>query len=235
MKKTTISIAFASAVILSSCGSEEKKVTLDTTASKVGYGIGLDIGGNIREGGLDTVIDIDALAEGIRHSLDQSATYLMDPDAAKEFTRNFFMEQQEAERKSALAKFEINKQAGNAFLEENKAKDGVQVTESGLQYKIIKQGNGPQPKLEQRVKVHYKGTLIDGTVFDSSYERGEPVTFGVGQVIEGWSEALQLMKVGSKYELYIPQELAYGENVRPGGPIEPFSALLFEVELLGIE
>jgi FKBP-type peptidyl-prolyl cis-trans isomerase FklB len=130
--------------------------------------------------------------------------------------------------------FGENKAAGEKFLAENAKKEGVVTTESGLQYKIIKAGKGEIPTKESTVKVHYKGTLIDGTEFDSSYSRKEPAKFGVTNVIKGWTEALQLMPVGSKWELYIPQELAYGER-QSGSHIKPFSALVFEVELLEIE
>ena len=126
-----------------------------------------------------------------------------------------------------------NRTAGEQFLAENKTKEGVQVTPSGLQYKVIKQGKGAIPTETDRVKVHYKGTLIDGTEFDSSYSRNEPTTFAANQVIKGWTEALTMMPVGSKWELYIPQELAYGS--RNTGKIKPFSTLIFEVELLDIE
>jgi FKBP-type peptidyl-prolyl cis-trans isomerase FklB len=126
-----------------------------------------------------------------------------------------------------------NKAAGIKFLAENKTKEGVVTTASGLQYKIITKGTGEIPTAESKVKVHYKGTLLDGTEFDSSYKRNEPATFGAGQVIKGWTEALTLMPVGSKWELYIPYELAYGS--RDAGPIKPFSTLIFEVELLSIE
>jgi FKBP-type peptidyl-prolyl cis-trans isomerase FklB len=123
---------------------------------------------------------------------------------------------------------------GEKFLENNKSNKDIQTTESGLQYEIIKSGNGKRPSKVDTVSVHYHGTLIDGTVFDSSVERGTPASFGVHQVIPGWTEALQLMDIGSKYRLFIPQELAYGANPHPGGPIQPFSALIFEVELLEI-
>lgn len=136
-------------------------------------------------------------------------------------------------KKTAEKQFGENKKAGEQFLAENKSKEGVVTTESGLQYKVIKAGKGDIPKATDRVKVHYKGTLIDGTEFDSSYGRNEPAIFGASQVIKGWTEALTLMPVGSKWELYIPQELAYGE--RNTGNITPFSTLIFEVELLGIE
>ena len=132
------------------------------------------------------------------------------------------------------SKFEVYKAEGEAFLAENAKKEGVHATESGLQYEIIEAGNGAKPVATDTVKVHYHGTLIDGTVFDSSVTRGMPATFGVHQVIKGWTEALQLMPVGSKYRLYIPQELAYGAHPHPGGPIKPYSALIFDVELLEI-
>ena len=126
-----------------------------------------------------------------------------------------------------------NREAGKKFLAENQTKPGVVTTASGLQYKIIEQGTGEKPKADQSVTVDYEGRLIDGTVFDSSYERGKPATFGVTQVIAGWTEALQLMPMGSKWELYIPYELAYGD--RNTGNIKPYSALIFTVELKGIE
>ena len=140
----------------------------------------------------------------------------------------------ELRSKQLEEQFGENKAAGEKFLAENAKKEGVVTTESGLQYKIIKAGKGEIPTKESTVKVHYKGTLIDGTEFDSSYSRKEPAKFGVTKVIKGWTEALQLMPVGSKWELYIPQELAYGER-QSGSHIKPFSALVFEVELLEIE
>ena len=133
------------------------------------------------------------------------------------------------------SKFEVYKAEGEAFLAENAKKEGVHSTESGLQYEIIEAGNGAKPVASDTVKVHYHGTLIDGTVFDSSVTRGMPATFGVHQVIKGWTEALQLMPVGSKYRLYIPQDLAYGAQPHPGGAIKPFMALIFDVELISIE
>ena len=130
--------------------------------------------------------------------------------------------------------FKANKEAGEKFLAENFKKEGVQTTISGLQYEVIEEGKGKNPSATSQVKVHYHGTLLDGTVFDSSVERNSPATFGVNQVIPGWTEALQLMKEGAKYRLYIPQDLAYGEQPHPGGPIQPFMALIFDVELLEI-
>ena len=131
-------------------------------------------------------------------------------------------------------KYADNKAAGEKFLAENKTKEGIVTTPSGLQYKIITKGTGEIPADSSKVKVNYKGTLIDGTEFDSSYKRKEPATFRANQVIKGWTEALTMMPVGSKWELYIPQELAYGAR-ETGGPIKPFSTLIFEVELVGIE
>ena len=132
------------------------------------------------------------------------------------------------------AKFGAVKEEGEAFLASNKLKSEIKTTESGLQYEVISEGSGKKPAAQDNVKVHYHGTLIDGTVFDSSVNRGEPATFGVHQVIPGWTEALQLMSAGSKYRLYIPQNLAYGAHPHPGGAIKPFMALIFDVELLDI-
>ena len=154
----------------------------------------------------------------------------MTMEAAQEYTRTAM---ETIKAKAMEEKYADNKAAGEKFLAENKAKDGVKTTESGLQYKVITEGKGEIPADTCKVKVNYKGTLIDGTEFDSSYKRNEPATFRANQVIKGWTEALTMMPVGSKWELYIPQELAYGS--RESGQIKPFSTLVFEVELLGIE
>ena len=155
--------------------------------------------------------------------------------ASVEDARTYVETHTDAIKAKALeAKYGENKAAGIKFLEENKTKEGVVTTESGLQYKVIKAGNGEIPTKESSVKVNYKGTLIDGTEFDSSYKRNAPATFRADQVIKGWTEALTMMPVGSKWELYIPQELAYGSR-ETGGLIKPFSTLIFEVELLEIE
>lgn len=154
---------------------------------------------------------------------------------SKEEARAFTQTSMDAIKEKANAeKYADNKAAGEKFLAENKAKEGVVTTPSGLQYKIITKGNGAIPADSSKVKVNYKGTLIDGTEFDSSYKRNEPATFRANQVIKGWTEALTMMPVGSKWELYIPYDLAYGTR-ETGGQIKPYSTLIFEVELLGIE
>ena len=155
---------------------------------------------------------------------------VMTMEAAQEYTRTAM---ETIKAKAMEEKYADNKAAGEKFLAENKAKEGVKTTESGLQYKVITEGKGEIPADTCKVKVNYKGTLIDGTEFDSSYKRNEPATFRADQVIKGWTEALTMMPVGSKWELYIPQELAYGS--RESGQIKPFSTLIFEVELVGIE
>ncbi|MCQ2349812.1 MAG: FKBP-type peptidyl-prolyl cis-trans isomerase [Paludibacteraceae bacterium] len=150
-----------------------------------------------------------------------------------EDAQSFYTTYAEEKRKAKLEfQFAENRTAGEQFLAENKEKPGVITTESGLQYQVVKMGKGETPKTTDRVKVHYHGTLIDGTVFDSSVDRGEPAEFGVTQVIAGWTEVLQLMPVGSKFKVFIPQELAYGD--RDMGTIKPFSTLIFDIELLEI-
>jgi FKBP-type peptidyl-prolyl cis-trans isomerase len=149
------------------------------------------------------------------------------PEEANTIIQNFLNAEGEK-------KFGKNKEVADAFLAENTKKEGVTTTASGLQYEVIDAGSGDKPGPQSNVTVHYHGTLIDGTVFDSSIERGQPASFGVNQVIKGWTEALQLMPKGAKYRLYIPQDLAYGATPHPGGPIEPYMALIFDVELLEI-
>lgn len=155
---------------------------------------------------------------------------LVAPDSASMYVRT---KSEEIKTKALEAKYGEYKKENEEFIANNKSKDGIKVTESGLQYRIIKEGKGEIPTKTSRVKVHYKGTMIDGTEFDSSYERKEPTTFRADQVIKGWTEALTMMPVGSKWELYIPQELGYGS--REAGKIKPFSTLIFEVELISIE
>lgn len=175
-----------------------------------------------------TISKDNFLAGFIAGTLEKGGVMTM--EAAQEYTRTAM---ETIKAKAMEEKYADNKAAGEKFLAENKAKEGVKTTESGLQYKVITEGKGEIPADTCKVKVNYKGTLIDGTEFDSSYKRNEPATFRANQVIKGWTEALTMMPVGSKWELYIPQELAYGS--RESGQIKPFSTLIIEVELVGIE
>ncbi|MDB6031668.1 MAG: peptidylprolyl isomerase FKBP-type [Verrucomicrobiales bacterium] len=207
----------------------EEKPDLKDPKQRASYSIGADIGSNFKRQEIE--IDAKALAAGLNDAL-AGKTTLTDAEM-KETLNNFRKDLQskmEVKQKSAGDK---NVKEGEAFLAANAKKEGVKTTASGLQYKVIKSGTGASPKSTDSVKVHYHGTLVDGTVFDSSVERGEPVTFGVSEVIPGWTEALQLMKEGDKWQLYIPSKLAYGE--RAAGPkIGPNSTLIFDVELLSI-
>ena len=207
------------------------------TAYMAGLQIGQQISNQMMKGinhelfGEDSVKTISKenfLAGFIAGTLEKGGVMTM--EAAQEYTRTAM---ETIKAKAMEEKYADNKAAGEKFLAENKAKEGVKTTESGLQYKVITEGKGEIPADTCKVKVNYKGTLIDGTEFDSSYKRNEPATFRANQVIKGWTEALTMMPVGSKWELYIPQELAYGS--RESGQIKPFSTLIFEVELVGIE
>lgn len=197
----------------------------------VAYSIGMNIAQNLKGQGLDK-INVGLLSKAIQDVLKSSKTDL-DDSQAQMILGNFFNKLQAKQQSEEAKKYEVVKLAGEKFLEENKKKSGVVTLPSGLQYEIMKAGDGPKPTANNTVKTHYHGTLIDGTVFDSSVQRGQPAEFPVGGVIQGWVEALQLMPVGSKWKLFIPYNLAYGE--RSAGPtIKPYSALVFEVELLEI-
>lgn len=174
-------------------------------------------------------VDIDIIKQGLVNGLKGSEIQMTASDAQMYLQTTM----QKIQAQQMEKQYGANKTAGEQFLAANKSKTGIITTASGLQYEVIKKGNGPIPTETSRVKVHYHGTLIDGTVFDSSVDRGEPAVFGVNQVIKGWTEALQLMPVGSKYKLFIPQDLAYGAQDQ--GTIKPFSVLIFEVELISIE
>ncbi|MCO5258574.1 MAG: FKBP-type peptidyl-prolyl cis-trans isomerase [Crocinitomicaceae bacterium] len=186
------------------------------------YCVGMSIAGSLLQQNLGT-ISVEAFSEALEDVLQGKDTKYT-PEQANAIIQQY-MEQ------TAQKQFVENKVAGEKFLSENFKKSGVQTTLSGLQYEVIKEGKGDHPTPASTVTVHYEGTLIDGTIFDSTVKRGTPATFGVNQVIPGWAEALQLMKKGSKYRLYIPQELAYGSHA-PGGAIQPFMALIFDVELI---
>ncbi len=199
---------------------------------RISYALGLSMGNNFRASGIET-INVKDFADGVEAVFTPGTELKMTYDEAKEEIRRYFTAMQERQQAEAAKQGEQNRQLGEAYLTENAKRPEVKVTESGLQYEVIKQGEGATPKATDRVKVHYTGRLIDGTVFDDSVERGEPATFGVTQVIPGWVEALQLMPVGSKWRLHIPSALAYGPN-GAGGVIGPDAVLVFDVELLEI-
>ena len=191
---------------------------------KVSYALGLSIGNNFQNSGIND-LQIEDFVKGLKDILG-GQTPEISYDEAKQVINDYFMKLQKE-------KIEINKKAGEEFLNINKGKAGVVTLPSGLQYQVLQKGEGPKPTASDKVKCHYHGTLINGTVFDSSVQRGEPAVFGVSQVIPGWVEALQSMPVGSKWRLFIPSDLAYGEH-GAGEAIEPNSALVFDVELLDI-
>ena len=210
---------------------EDSDVELKTFADKISYVLGHEIGRSLKDS--PTEIDFEKFLRGIEDSLKDQKS-LIDPDEANQIKQEFSRQVQESRTKKMAAIAEKNQKAEEAFLAENKKKEGVITTESGMQYMVLEKGDGPIPQRTDKVKVHYQGTLLDGSEFDSSYKRGQPATFQVGGVIAGWTEALQLMTVGSKYRLFIPSKLAYG-NRGAGRSIGPNEMLIFEVELVGIE
>src|SRR5688572_26544648 len=206
---------------------------------KVSYSIGLDIGRNIKRQNLD--LNLDALSSGIKDAMTGGKTALTDEES-REVLNAYRTELQGKQQAQAKEASEKNKKEGEAFLAENKKKEGVKThvvtlanaQKAELQYKVLTQGTGPKPTTNDTVTTHYRGTLIDGKEFDSSYKRGEPTSFPVTGVIKGWTEALLLMPVGSKWQLYIPSELAYGER-GAGRDIGPNATLIFDIELVGIQ
>jgi FKBP-type peptidyl-prolyl cis-trans isomerase FklB len=228
MKSYIISSAAIALLAVSAPGQD--KLDLKDSKARISYCIGVDIGSSFKDE--DINIDPKVLAAGIADALANKVQ--LTKDEMKETLTNFqkqMMDQMEQKDKAALEK---NAKEGEKFLAENAKKEGVKVTASGLQYKVIKSGTGKTPKSTDTVKTHYHGTLIDGTVFDSSVDRKEPVTFPVNGVIPGWTEALQLMKEGDKWQLFVPSKLAYGEE-GAGSKIGPNTTLIFEVELISIE
>ena len=219
-------IAAALSVALTASG-ENKPSQLKDLKDKVSYSIGLDLGFNFKKQNLE--LNPDALLAGVKDALSGKQPLLNENEVKETMTA---LTKEIEDKQKALG--EQNVKDGEKFLAENKKKEGVKTTASGLQYKVIKEGTGPQPKLTDSVVANYRGTLINGTEFDSSYKRGQPATFPLAGVIKGWTEALQLMKVGSKYQLFVPANLAYG-NRAMGADIGPNSTLIFEVELVGIQ
>lgn len=212
-------------------GAFAQDIKLETPKDKASYVIGRNIGETISGDGIE--LNIDNLIVGLREALAGKDSKISREDSQKVMAE-FQKEMQKQIAAKAEAKAKANQEAGKKFLEDNKKREGVKVTESGLQYEVIKAGDGDKPKASDTVTVHYHGTLTDGTVFDSSIERKEPTSFPVGGVIAGWTEALKLMPVGAKWKLYIPSELAYGAR-GAGRDIGPHATLVFEVELLSIK
>lgn len=198
---------------------------IQTDLDKASYSLGMNIGTSLQGEGV-TEINAEMFAKGLDDMMKKNTLKLSLQEAYETI--------QEFLAKANAKKFKKNITEANEFFKKNAQKADVVTLPSGLQYKIMKEGNGPKPKATDNVTTHYHGTLLSGTVFDSSVQRNQPASFPVNGVIKGWIEALQLMPVGSKWELYIPSELAYGSNPHPGGPIEPHMALIFEVELLSI-
>jgi FKBP-type peptidyl-prolyl cis-trans isomerase FklB len=207
-------------------------LTLKTQKEKASYAIGMNIGKNLKKDSVE--VDPAVLYRALKDAYTGSKLLLTDEEAKNALTvlQTEVRAKEEAKTKAAAVE---NKKTGEAFLAANKAKEGVVTLPSGLQYKIIKAGDGPKPTAEDTVLCHYRGALVDNTEFDSSYKRGEPLKIPVGGVIKGWTEAIQLMPIGSKWQLFIPSDLAYGERGAPGSPIGPNSTLVFEVELISIE
>lgn len=201
-----------------------ERCELNNEHQKASYGLGVLMANNLIRQGSDS-IDIDILNEAMKDVITARSLQIAE-DEAMGIVQPYMS-------KAMERKIELLKEEGRSFLESNKTKEGVQVTESGLQYKVLTKGSGKMPTAESNVTVHYLGKLIDGTEFDSSYKRNEPATFNLGQVIQGWTEALQLMQEGDKFELYVPYELGYGER-GAGGDIPPFATLIFEVELISV-
>jgi len=240
-----LSIAFVATMLFSCNKNGVTNMPLNTQIDSVNYAIGLSTAAGLKaniKGSKFDEANIDLIKQGFINVLD-STNILIEEDKIQKILSDYFNNKQREDQKKQQAEqlkkieeqFNDNKVASENFLEENKTKDGVQTTASGLQYIVLKQGTGEKPEsAATKVKVHYHGTTIDGTVFDSSVDRGTPYTTPLNQVVKGWTEGIQLMPVGSKYKFFIPQELGYGAFPRQGGKIKPFDALIFEVELLEI-
>ncbi|MBN2399487.1 MAG: FKBP-type peptidyl-prolyl cis-trans isomerase [Candidatus Aminicenantes bacterium] len=239
MKKIHILMFTVLLMVFGACGKAAntsadkplKAEDLNNQKKKVSYAIGLDIGKNFKERAMD--LDMDILIQGLRHAQGGHPPLLTSEEIQKVMTQ-FQQDMMKAEQEKRKGQAETNKAKETTFLAENAKKPGIRVTASGLQYKVISTGTGPSPKATDTVKVHYRGTLLDGTEFDSSYKRNQPAVFPLNGVIKGWTEALQMMKVGSKWQIFLPASLAYGES-GAGQVIGPNATLIFDVELIGIE
>jgi FKBP-type peptidyl-prolyl cis-trans isomerase len=235
--KQRLFLAAAVSAVLVGCNekaadTEQAALQLDTEEQRVSYGMGLGLGKRIAQEQFS--VDVTAFSTGMKHALNGTEQLMTDEEIGEQM-QAFQQKQMEKQQAEQTAVADKNKADGEAFLAENGQKEGVVTTDSGLQYKVLSAGEGEKPAEDDVVEVHYRGTLLDGTEFDSSYKRDSSVTFPVNGVIPGWVEALQLMPVGSKWELYIPSELAYGPGGTGGGPIGPNATLIFEVELIAIK
>lgn len=229
--KYAVYVIFGIMLVAGPAAAADQESELKSEIEKLSYALGLDLGAYFKNLGED--FDLSVIQRGIDDSYNGKKV-LMTTEEAAQVQQQFAARQQEKQVKQVMEMTAANQEAAKKFLDENKGKEGVKTTASGLQYKIIKEGKeGDKPSTIDTVKVHYKGTLLDGTEFDSSYKRNQPAEFQVDQVIPGWTEAMQLMNVGSTYELYLPPELAYADRGAPP-VIEPGSMLIFEVELLGV-
>lgn len=204
---------------------------LPTEKDKVSYMVGMALGKQLEP--IKDEVDVDTIAKAVRATL-AGEKLLMTEDQARDIGESFGQKMQQKAVAKAEADAKTNLEDGKKFLADNAKKPGVQTTASGLQYQVVTEGKGPKPKAGEVVRVHYKGATLDGKTFDSSYDRGQPVVFPLDQVVPGWQEGLQLMPVGSKYKLWIPGNLGYGDKGTPGGPIGPNATLVFDVELLDI-
>ncbi len=236
MKYTTYIFCFllAGSLAFAGCNSGASgNISLETEADSLSYSLGFQNGQFMAESGMSEDIDPKLVKAGLEQALKEQEALLSDVEMKQAIQKFQIKARQQAQQKK-IKQSKGNKKEGEEFLAENKEKEGVKITDSGLQYKVLEEGTGPSPSEGDQVRVDYEGTLIDGTVFDSSYERGEPATFPLNRVIPGWTEGLQLMKEGAKYKFFIPGDLAYGQNPPPGGKIGPNETLIFEVELLKV-
>lgn len=234
MKLKNLLLIFIGISILSSCGKNfDTNTQLKSDLDTISYVIGVDIANSLKNAGVEE-INYDAFFSGLTDTFEEKDLKI-EEEKIKPYIQKFFTKLREKKQKEMDAKKGQNLLDGQAFLEENGKKDDIITTESGLQYEIITEGTGKSPSATDIVNCHYHGTLIDGTVFDSSVERGEPFETALNRVIPGWTEGMQLMKEGAKYKFYIPTELAYGTKVRPGGKLEANMALIFEVELFEVK
>jgi len=235
MRNITLSLL---TLILVSCSNDDNVSTTNylellTIEDSVSYIIGNSRAKEFEQGFAE--VNLEAYILGIKDMQDTTKSLLIDEQKGSEIVQTYFTNKQAAQQEQAQSEMAPKIKEGEEFLAKNRTREGVTTTASGLQYEIITQGTGAKPGLTDQVETHYHGTFLDGTVFDSSVDRGEPTSFPVNQVIAGWTEALQLMSVGSKWKLYVPYNLAYGERGEPRGGIDPYSTLIFEVELLGIK